>query len=82
MQLSSQQLAIAEQAALLSLVHDARRLAGELYAPDGYNIGLNIGAAAAQSVMHLHVHVIPRYAGDMDDPKGGVKGVIPGKRRY
>ncbi|MCQ1538280.1 HIT family protein [Methanocalculus taiwanensis] len=72
----------AEQAALLSLVHDARRLLDERYAPDGYNIGVNIGAAAGQSVMHLHLHVIPRYAGDMDDPKGGVRGVIPEKRGY
>ncbi|WP_346866326.1 HIT family protein [Methanocalculus sp. MSAO_Arc2] len=72
----------AEQAALLSLVHDARRLADELYAPDGYNIGVNIGAAAGQSVMHLHVHVIPRYVGDMEEPKGGVRGVIPVKRLY
>ncbi len=72
----------AEQAALLALVHDARRLLDERYAPDGYNIGVNIGAAAGQSVMHLHLHVIPRYAGDMDDPKGGVRGVIPGKRGY
>ena len=72
----------AEQAALLSLVHDALRLLDERYAPDGYNIGVNIGAAAGQSVMHLHLHVIPRYLGDMDDPKGGVRGVIPGKRGY
>jgi Diadenosine tetraphosphate (Ap4A) hydrolase and other HIT family hydrolases len=72
----------AEQAALLSLVHDARRLLDERYAPDGYNIGVNIGAAAGQSIMHLHLHVIPRYAGDMEDPKGGVRGVIPGKRGY
>ncbi len=63
-------------------VHDARRLLDKRYAPDGYNIGVNIGAAAGQSVMHLHVHVIPRYKGDMDDPKGGVRGVIPGKRGY
>ncbi len=72
----------AEQAALLSLVHDARRLLDERYAPDGYNIGVNIGAAAGQSVMHLHLHVIPRYVGDMEEPKGGVRGVIPGKRGY
>ncbi|MCQ1538286.1 HIT family protein [Methanocalculus taiwanensis] len=71
-----------EQAALLSLVHDARRLLDELYAPDGYNIGVNVGAAAGQSVMHLHLHVIPRYQGDMEEPKGGVRGVIPGKRGY
>ncbi|MCP1715506.1 diadenosine tetraphosphate (Ap4A) HIT family hydrolase, partial [Methanocalculus alkaliphilus] len=48
-----------EQAALQALVHDARRLQDERYAPDGYNIGVNIGAAAGQSVMHLHLHVIP-----------------------
>ncbi|RQD82137.1 MAG: HIT family protein [Methanocalculus sp. MSAO_Arc2] len=72
----------AEQAALMSLVHDTRRLLDTRYVPDGYNIGVNIGPAAGQSVMHLHVHVIPRYAGDMEEPKGGVRGVIPGKRRY
>ncbi|MCP1662131.1 diadenosine tetraphosphate (Ap4A) HIT family hydrolase [Methanocalculus sp. AMF5] len=71
-----------EQAALHSLVHDARRLLDEQYAPDGYNIGVNVGAAAGQSVMHLHLHVIPRYVGDMEEPKGGVREVIPGKRRY
>ncbi|MDO9538618.1 MAG: HIT family protein [Methanocalculus sp.] len=71
-----------EEAALLSLVHDARRLLDEHYAPDGYNIGVNIGAAAGQSVMHLHLHVIPRYKGDMEEPKGGVRGVIPGRRVY
>ncbi|MCP1715511.1 diadenosine tetraphosphate (Ap4A) HIT family hydrolase [Methanocalculus alkaliphilus] len=71
-----------EQAALHSLIHAARRLLDERYAPDGYNIGVNIGAAAGQSVMHLHVHVIPRYVGDMEEPKGGVRGVIPGKRGY
>ncbi|WP_394340591.1 HIT family protein [Methanocalculus sp. MSAO_Arc2] len=43
---------------------------------------MNIGAAAGQSVMHLHVHVIPRYEGDMEEPKGGVRGVIPGKMGY
>ncbi|MEW5848295.1 MAG: DUF3427 domain-containing protein [Myxococcota bacterium] len=50
--------------------------------PDGYNIGFNAGVAAGQTVMHLHIHVIPRYRGDMDDPRGGVRGVIPGKQKY
>ncbi len=50
--------------------------------PDGFNIGINCGAAAGQTVMHLHVHVIPRYVGDVEDPFGGVRGVIPNKRRY
>lgn len=50
--------------------------------PDGYNIGINNGEAAGQTVMHLHLHLIPRYIGDMVDPKGGVRGVIPEKQKY
>ncbi|MBP1928938.1 diadenosine tetraphosphate (Ap4A) HIT family hydrolase [Methanolinea mesophila] len=50
--------------------------------PDGYNIGVNIGRAAGQTVMHLHIHLIPRYIGDINDPRGGVRGVIPEKRIY
>jgi len=52
------------------------------FGPDGYNIGINNGAAAGQTVFHLHVHIIPRYEGDMNDPRGGVRGVIPSKRIY
>lgn len=52
------------------------------YAPDGYNIGMNCGIAAGQSIMHLHLHLIPRYTGDVDDAKGGVRGVIPSKQKY
>jgi len=48
----------------------------------GFNIGINIGASAGQTVMHAHIHLIPRRDGDTDDPKGGVRGVIPGKRIY
>jgi diadenosine tetraphosphate (Ap4A) HIT family hydrolase len=50
--------------------------------PDGFNIGLNDGAAAGQTVAQVHVHVIPRFAGDVFDPRGGVRGVIPSKARY
>ena len=50
--------------------------------PTGYNIGVNIGTDAGQTVMHVHIHVIPRYRGDSDDPTGGVRGVIPGKAKY
>jgi diadenosine tetraphosphate (Ap4A) HIT family hydrolase len=50
--------------------------------PDGYNIGFNVGEAAGQTVMHLHVHIIPRFKGDVDDPTGGVRNVIPGKGNY
>ena len=48
----------------------------------GFNIGINIGESAGQTVMHAHIHLIPRRGGDTDDPKGGVRGVIPGKRGY
>jgi len=53
-----------------------------MYHPDGYNIGVNVGQAAGQSIFHCHIHVIPRYKGDMDNPKGGVRGVIPNKQQY
>lgn len=50
--------------------------------PDGFNIGINEGEAAGQTVNHLHIHVIPRYFGDTQDPTGGVRGVIPDKQHY
>ena len=48
----------------------------------GYNIGINVGEAAGQTVFHVHVHLIPRRNGDVENPKGGVRGVIPSKQRY
>ena len=50
--------------------------------PDGYNLGLNVGRAAGQTVPHLHLHVIPRFNGDVDDPTGGVRFVIPARGNY
>ena len=52
------------------------------FKPDGYNIGINNGVAAGQTISHLHVHLIPRYQGDVENPKGGVRGVIPNKQKY
>ena len=49
---------------------------------NGFNIGVNIGKEAGQSIMHCHVHLIPRRKGDVDDPRGGVRGVIPSKQKY
>ena len=69
-----------EQTAVLELLREARRLIGSEHSPDGYNIGVNIGEAAGQSRMHVHVHLIPRYRGDVPNPKGGVRCVLAGKR--
>ena len=54
----------------------------KLYKPSGYNIGVNDGSSAGQTIMHLHVHLIPRYDFDVENPKGGVRGVIPEKQKY
>ena len=66
----------AEQSAVLSLLNEARRLVQAQHRPDGYNIGVNVGSAAGQNRMHVHVHLIPRYAGDVPDPAGGVRRVL------
>lgn len=71
-----------EKVAILDLLDKAKHLVESKYVPDGYNVGINIGEMAGQTVMHLHVHLIPRYAGDVGDPKGGVRGVIPSKKTY
>ena len=65
--------------ALLKIVKDAVE---EKFHPDGYNIGVNVNEAAGQSVFHVHIHLIPRYIGDVENPKGGVRGVIPAKQKY
>lgn len=70
----------AEQAAVLSLLNEARRIVHAEHKPDGYNVGVNIGKAAGQNRMHVHVHLIPRYAGDVPDPAGGVRCVLQGKK--
>jgi diadenosine tetraphosphate (Ap4A) HIT family hydrolase len=71
-----------ERAAVFALIETVKRCLDEELAPDGYNVGFNVGAAAGQTVMHLHVHVIPRFRGDVSDPRGGIRHVIPGKANY
>jgi diadenosine tetraphosphate (Ap4A) HIT family hydrolase len=71
-----------ERTDLLRLVVHARESLDLGYQPAGYNIGINDGAAAGQTVAHLHVHLIPRYAGDCADPRGGVRWVLPEKAAY
>ena len=71
-----------EQAEIWRAVAEVKSALDAEHHPQGYNVGFNAGVAAGQTVMHLHVHVIPRYDGDTPDPRGGVRGVIPGKQRY
>jgi hypothetical protein len=68
----------------MELVGEVRQLLDQQLdpKPDGYNVGFNAGTAAGQTVPHVHVHVIPRYLGDMADPRGGVRHVIPQKGNY
>lgn len=71
-----------EQSALLNLLAEMQDVLVKERNPDGFNIGINDGAAAGQTIMHLHIHLIPRYAGDQPDPRGGVRWIIPEKAPY
>ena len=71
-----------EQSAMLELLQSAKARLETENQPDGYNIGINDGPTAGQTVPHLHMHLIPRYKGDLEDPRGGVRWVIPGKAKY
>jgi len=71
-----------ERADLLQLLAQARADLGRELRPAGYNIGINDGPAAGQTVPHLHIHLIPRYAGDRADPRGGVRWILPDKADY
>ena len=71
-----------EKLALIELIDKAKQYLDKNFNPNGYNIGVNVGKTAGQTIMHVHIHLIPRYKGDMDNPKGGVRGVIPQKQKY
>ena len=71
-----------EQVEAFELIDKVKVLLDEKFAPDGYNIGMNCGETAGQTIPHAHIHVIPRYKGDMAYPRGGVRGVIPEKQSY
>jgi diadenosine tetraphosphate (Ap4A) HIT family hydrolase len=75
-------LSATEKEELVKLIDKAKELIEQEYEPDGYNIGMNCGEAAGQTVMHFHCHVIPRYIGDMEDPRGGIRHCIEGKGYY
>jgi len=63
-------------------MEDGKALLEKKFEPAGFNFGVNQGLAAGQTIPHLHLHIIPRYVGDMEDPEGGVRGVIPEKQKY
>lgn len=67
---------------LFELIKKVREIVDRKFNPDGYNIGINEGRAAGRTIDHLHIHVIPRYKGDVENPVGGVRNVIPGKGDY
>ena len=71
-----------EVAACMDLIKEEKKHIDEEFNPDGYNIGVNVGPAAGQSIFHVHIHIIPRYKGDVENPQGGVRHVIPKKGHY
>ena len=75
-------LTIHEQRALWLLVNRCKSIIEKRYQPDGFNVGINVGEAAGQTVFHVHIHLIPRYTGDVENPRGGVRGVIPERQSY
>ena len=71
-----------EYSSCFNLVKDVKKILEEKFKPDGFNIGINNGEKAGQTVFHAHIHVIPRYKGDVPNPRGGIRHVIPGKGNY
>ena len=68
--------------AIWTLVGEAKALIDRQFHPDGYNLGVNVGELAGQTIGHAHLHLIPRYRGDTENPRGGVRSVIPAKQQY
>ena len=71
-----------EQSELIALINKVKKHLDNKFHPQGYNIGINDGQVAGQTVMHLHIHVIPRYKGDVPDPRGGIRWIFPEKANY
>lgn len=71
-----------EQSACIFMLNKVKKIVSDRFKPDGYNVGINVGEKAGQTVNHVHIHLIPRYDGDVKEPRGGVRGVIPNKQKY
>jgi len=71
-----------ERTAIFDLLAEAKRQLDSEFHPDSYNVGINDGPAAGQTIAHLHIHLIPRYRGDCADPRGGVRWIVPSKADY
>ena len=71
-----------ERKAILEALEQSKEIIDREFKPDGYNIGINEGLTAGQTIMHLHIHLIPRYKGDSSDPRGGIRWIFPKKARY
>lgn len=76
------ELTLKEQMACWIVVNKVKAILQEKYNPDGFNVGINIEETAGQTIWHCHIHVIPRYKGDVENPRGGIRGVIPIKKEY
>ena len=76
------ELTFQEQMDCLQVLNKSKELVNRKYNPDAFNIGINVGEIAGQTVPHVHIHLIPRFKGDVNDPRGGVRGVIPNKQKY
>lgn len=76
------ELSFKEQSSCIFMLNKVKDLIQNRFNPDGFNIGLNVGEIAGQTVNHVHIHLIPRFKGDVEDPRGGVRGVIPSKKAY
>ncbi|WP_317174576.1 HIT family protein [Aquiflexum lacus] len=75
-------LTFREQSACVFMLNYVKELLQKKFKTDGFNIGINIGTIAGQTIHHAHIHLIPRYRGDVDNPIGGVRGVVPEKKDY
>lgn len=75
-------LSLEEQKECLIILNNAKKIIDKEFKPDGYNVGININKDAGQTIWHAHIHLIPRYNGDVEEPRGGVRGVIPFKKNY